>query len=63
MESSIVTDYYARWETSPVLKMLKKFYESYLYKPTYDKWSMKLEKDLQQAFEEVKAYFHMQKVR
>jgi len=58
----IRTDWQARWETSPILKFLKKIFENYVYKATYNRWKEQISRELHQAHNEAKAFFHLQKI-
>lgn len=56
------TDYEGRWETQPFLHLVKKIYENYLYKSTYNQWKTKVAEELNQLHNEAKAFFHLQRM-
>ena len=55
----IQTDYLNRWETHPLLKFLKGFYDYYIYRRQFEDLSNRIVKDLGEFENEVKSFFEM----
>jgi hypothetical protein len=57
----VQTDYENRWETNPMLKFLKGFYDVYIYKSTLTLWKDRIATEMHTVENEVKAFFNMQR--
>ena len=56
---SIQTDYLNKWETHPLLKFLKGFYDYYIYRKQIESLTSKVLEELGSLENEVKSYFQM----
>ncbi|MDD5417832.1 MAG: hypothetical protein PHW96_03010 [Candidatus Nanoarchaeia archaeon] len=62
IQAVLRTDYNAKWEINPMLKFMKGIYERYIYKPTYDHWVEKVKEEMNEALNEIKSFFHIEKI-
>lgn len=60
MKSSILIDYENRWESNPIMRHLKGFYDKYFYKPVFDNLIAKTAGNHYKVENEMKAFFNMQ---
>ena len=63
IQAVLKTDYEAKWEMNPMLKFIKGIYERYIYRPTYETWAGKIKEEMNDVLNEVKSFFHIEKVR
>ncbi len=70
-KGSLITDYANKWEGSPYYKVMKNFFDKFLYgkgrsaslaKGTYKQWIGKVSDDFETVIGEVKALLHLYKV-
>ncbi len=59
VKGNIITDYNDRWEKQPLLKFLKKFYDNYLYRSTWESYYAKLNENVFLIENEAKAFFEL----
>jgi hypothetical protein len=58
-KASLVTDYDDRWSKSFILRMLKGFYNRYVYRPTFSHYKAKIYEEMYQIQNEVKGFFNL----
>jgi hypothetical protein len=58
-KSSLITDYDDRWSKSFILRMLKGFYNRYVYRPTFNHYKVKIYEEMYQIQNEVKGFFNL----
>ncbi|HDQ59884.1 MAG TPA: hypothetical protein ENN30_01680 [Candidatus Woesearchaeota archaeon] len=61
LKAQVQTDFTNRWETHPLLKFFKGFYQTYIYKNTLESLMGKLQNEMETVENEMKAFFNMQR--
>lgn len=60
LKCSLITDYDNRWQTNPILKMFKPFYDRYIYRPVFKEHENAVANHMYTVENAMKEFFKME---